>query len=132
MSKTVFLKQTTGGFVVELAGAHKTESVHTDLPCALAAASDLLQPLELDKPELSQQHKEILQSLVDGTGCVFEIDDNWRWFYKGSTVYMPNTTKDMLILKLLTWDGTSKGGINSSGMTKIANITDAGREALKR
>ncbi len=129
MNKLVFIKQVKGGFVVESIksnGLKGVESIHTDLPCALAAVSDLLQPPD-DKPGLEDEHRKVLLSIKEKCGCVFKIEDCWRWFHRGATLRYNTTIKDMLGAGFLYEQKTKV----VSGMTSYAWVTDAGHEAIK-
>ncbi len=82
---------------------------------------------EANRPELDPQHKEILQSLVDGKGCVFKVVGIWRWFHRGDTTQFDITIPEMIGLGLLD-ERKPYGG---AGMTEFAIVTDAGLKAIE-
>ena len=86
---------------------------------------------ELDKPELTELERRILVSLREGRGGIVRIADVWRWvsvnnsgcaIIEGYNIVIPEIIKDGLLETSVT------GG--SSGMTRYAYITTAGREAI--
>ena len=110
---------------------------HIELP-SVSKCRDILDDLDkpaLDLPTLTPPQREILQSLVDGRGCVIKIGPYWRWVVVSGLGYLDevkSTTSTWNVKKMI------EGGFLYeqktkvvSGMTSYAWVTDAGYEAIK-
>ncbi len=131
MSKVVAIEPTNGGFIVERLSSNKQKSVHTDLPCALAAASDLLQD---DKPELPELQEQVLISIRDEVGCVFKLNGYWRYYVVkgrsdvgGSYACCEDTITEMIEAGLLS-TSCIRG---RAGVERVVYITDSGKKAIR-
>lgn len=111
----------------------KAEQLHGllgDLPCRMFTYPTIPQCQEmldkLDKPELDSDHRRILKTLVDGSGCVVYINGEWKWGRQGQLNNWDDSIKAMFKAGLL-----GMSNVANSGMAKFAFTTDKGREAIE-